>query len=289
MFPFRRIVLPVDYSDACLSICPYVSEMTQRFSAELHLVHAFEGSTLIYGEFGWEAAATLPTEEQLRQREQERLAEFAAERFAGLNPQLVVEMGPAAIVIENAVRRTMADLIMMPTHGRGIFRRLLLGSVTAKVLHDLSCALWTSRHAAAIDQMVVLPYRDILCAVDLGEDTRSVIQSAATIAEAYSAKLSVVHAVLPQSPTWEMGFDPYAHHIIDSAEAALQEIVNGLGLEAPTQVLVGGMAESIREAAIARESDLLVVGRGHYQGAISRVWSHLYSIIRESPCPVMSV
>jgi nucleotide-binding universal stress UspA family protein len=289
MFPFRRIVLPVDYSEACLAICPYVSEMAHRFSANLHLVHAFEGSTLIYGEFGWEAAATLPSPDQIRETETARLTQFAAERFPNLQPNLIVEMGPPAAVIERAVKDHMADLIMMPTHGGGMFRRLLLGSVTAKVLHDLSCALWTSRHAAAVDQQVVLPYRDILCAVDLGPDSRSVALSASKIAQAYNAKLSLVHTILPQSPTWEMGFDPYARHIIDSAETSLSDLAAELNLDVPTQVLIGSMAEGIREAAVARQSDLLVVGRGNYQGAISRVWSHLYSIIRESPCPVLSV
>ena len=38
------------------------------------------------------------------------------------------------------------DLIMMPTHGYGRFRALLLGSVTAKVLHDADCPVWTAVH-----------------------------------------------------------------------------------------------------------------------------------------------
>jgi len=34
---------------------------------------------------------------------------------------------------------------------------------------------------------------------------------------------------------------------------------------------------------------LLIVGRGHLRENIAQVWSHLYTIIRESPCPVLSV
>ncbi len=34
----------------------------------------------------------------------------------------------------------------MPTHGYGPFRRFILGSVTAKVLHDADCPVWTGVH-----------------------------------------------------------------------------------------------------------------------------------------------
>jgi nucleotide-binding universal stress UspA family protein len=44
-------------------------------------------------------------------------------------------------------RESAFDLIMMPTRGRGRFRAALLGSVTAKVLHDSACAVWTAAHA----------------------------------------------------------------------------------------------------------------------------------------------
>jgi len=40
---------------------------------------------------------------------------------------------------------------------------------------------------------------------------------------------------------------------------------------------------------VRRKADLLVVGRGHDQGAIGRIWSRLYAIVRDSPCPVLSI
>ena len=57
-------------------------------------------------------------------------------------------------------------MIMMPATGLGRFRRVLLGSVTAKVLHDVSCPVWTSAHEP--DPTLAAPgtYRTILCAVD---------------------------------------------------------------------------------------------------------------------------
>jgi len=59
---------------------------------------------------------------------------------------LVLKEGDPAQQIVEYARTTDVDLIMMPTHGYGRFRAALLGSVTAKVIHDSLCALWTSAH-----------------------------------------------------------------------------------------------------------------------------------------------
>ena len=57
----------------------------------------------------------------------------------------VAEGDPGSRIVE-AARASGFDLIMMPSRGRGTFRSALLGSVTAKVLHDAECAVWTAAH-----------------------------------------------------------------------------------------------------------------------------------------------
>ena len=63
---------------------------------------------------------------------------------------------------------------MMPTHGRGPFRRFVLGSVTAKVLHDAPCPVWTSAHLDENSTPMPSNLSNILCAVDL-DDTGSIL------------------------------------------------------------------------------------------------------------------
>jgi nucleotide-binding universal stress UspA family protein len=60
--------------------------------------------------------------------------------------------------------------------------------------------------------------------------------------------------------------------------------------EQPTLDLRGGeIARVIREAALADHADLVIIGRGHADRALGRLRTHTYSIIRKSPCPVISV
>ena len=58
-------------------------------------------------------------------------------------------MGDAATRIAEVERERGLDLIVMPTHA-GVFRRMLLGSTTAKVLNDADCPVLTTQHAETI-------------------------------------------------------------------------------------------------------------------------------------------
>jgi nucleotide-binding universal stress UspA family protein len=51
----------------------------------------------------------------------------------------------------------------------------------------------------------------------------------------------------------------------------------------------GNIAETVRELALRSRSDLVVVGRGAIKTGLGRLYGHTYDIIRESPCPVLSV
>jgi nucleotide-binding universal stress UspA family protein len=59
--------------------------------------------------------------------------------------QMLLEGDPAVAIVELARSEGM-DLIIMPTHVYGRFRRLILGWTTAKLLHDADCAVLTGVH-----------------------------------------------------------------------------------------------------------------------------------------------
>jgi nucleotide-binding universal stress UspA family protein len=197
-----------------------------------------------------------------------------------------IEDGDPAMVIQWAVQREKTDLIMMPTKGLGRFRRLLLGSVTAKVLHDVTCPVLTSAHEP--DPTLISPgsYRSIVCAVDLNSETETIFRAAAFLAQTYGARICLLHV----DPSFkENGQQPTAQEVRHSFDQALGVCTPGIGLDISLRSLDATIPEGIRQIAIEQEADLVVVGRGHTRGTFSRAWSHLYTIIRESPCPVLSV
>ena len=86
--------------------------------------------------------------------------------FPDQTVRLFVEQGEAGSVIHEFVRHQGTDLVMIPAQGHGPLRRLLLGSVTAKVLHDVSAAVWTGTASSLTCRTV---YKSIVCAVDESE------------------------------------------------------------------------------------------------------------------------
>jgi len=287
MLPFRRIVFPVDYSESCILTVPHVRELRHRFESRLTLVRAFDHAAGMFSGFEPLENHSLPPLMEARKAEQERLEEFAAESFPSLNPCLMLRDGDPAAIIRDIVRHEGTDLVMMPTRGSGPFRRFLLGSVTAKVLHDLSCPVWTGTHLKE-DYDPCVPYQSILCVVNTGEEAMPLMQASNALAEAYRAKLSIVHVLGMPPAAWEFDYGPYRTALLASADAQLRQVKKELKIEAESEILEGAVADAVRQYAIDNQIDLVVTGRGHYQGLFGRLWSSLYSIVRESPCPVLS-
>ena len=143
MKPFRSILFPVDFSDGATALAPCVKEMAQRFDASVTVFHAF--NLVIDYVLAPSLDATYAPErtvipytpdfEELRDIQRKRLDAFALAQLSGVKYATRFEDGDPATLIESIAEREKADVIFMPTKGAGKFRRLLLGSVTSKVLH----------------------------------------------------------------------------------------------------------------------------------------------------------
>jgi nucleotide-binding universal stress UspA family protein len=77
--------------------------------------------------------------EQQKQPLQKFMEEQLVDLGADLNVQPIVEMGDAHTLIVNWARDKAVDLIVMSTHGRSGLPRMILGSVTERVLRSASC------------------------------------------------------------------------------------------------------------------------------------------------------
>lgn len=285
MFPFQRILFPVDFSEPCAAVVPHVQQMTMHFSATLTLLHIFEPHLQVYDETG----TVLESSPDLLKLEYERLRNFSDTHFPGLRTTRLVEQGEPGAVIRETVARNGMDLIMMSTRGRGAFRRLLLGSVTAKVLHDVNCAVWTGVHSSLSEHSSPLPYASVLCAAGLDPETPDVLRAASSIAFSFGARLHVVHCVETPPMSLEIDFAPYRKRLMDAADLELRLIMRNSGVDATLSILEGPIDARVRKEALDQSADLIVTGRGHHQGKLTRLFSQLYSIVRESPCPVLSV
>lgn len=283
MLPFRTILFPVDYSEPCVAMVPSVVELLQHFSAELMVVHAYGPEALAYSPLPI-TDPRLPEEAQAIA--EERLADFVKTHFPGRRVELFTGVGEPGGVIDDVVKREGADLVMMPTHGRGPLRRLLLGSVTAKLLHDLTVPLWTGSHQP---DALRVGYQSVLAAVDGSDEAEVVMHAAEAFAKSYQAQLSLVSVMEMAPVSAESAFGPYREDVLAACESRLVELKAKAEVTAPHSILDGPVADAIAQEAGRVNADLIVTGRGHDLGTFSRLWSHLYPIVRHAPCPVLSI
>jgi nucleotide-binding universal stress UspA family protein len=275
----KKILFPVDFSRSSRGAARYVEEMAGRFEACIRLLHVVGP-----GEHNL-AAELLP-------RRREDLEAFLAEELKCFNAQRFCMIGDdPARTIEEVAKSWPADLVMMPTHGLGAFRRMLLGSVTTKVLHDLDCPVWTGVHAREAPPLEQIRYRSVLCAVDLGPRSEAILRWANWFAAEHAANLIVVNASspIPALTTANESADTLLATTIDIAEEGVAALKAKLDLNCPSIVRFGDPAAIVSAAAEDYRADLLIIGRHSGEGLLGRLMEHAYTIIRRAPCPVISI
>ncbi|HVW07432.1 MAG TPA: universal stress protein [Bryobacteraceae bacterium] len=279
MTQIKRVLFPIDFSPACSGAARYVEALAGRFEAEIMLLH-------VVGP-GEHALA-----EELMPHRRQQLDAFAAGdlRYFSTCIECVTGGDPAA-AIQNTAKRWGADFIMIPSHGLGIFRRLMLGSVAAKVLHDAECPVWTSVHAEEAPELENIHCRKVLCAVDLGPGSRAVLSWAAWFANEQGAALGIVHAVAPWPSAYYGGFpeDAMSQTFTTQAGSKIAELKHDTNVEGEVFTAAGEICQTVAGAAAEFGADVLVTGRHSGNGASQYLGPHAYSIIRRSPCPVISI
>jgi nucleotide-binding universal stress UspA family protein len=272
MFPPKKILFPVDFSDRCTAAARMVETFTGHFQAEVTLLHVLELPA--YNDVMIETAPA--TEQRLQRYLTEELEQFNVRRE-------LLEGDPAAQITAYAHAQNI-DLIMLPTHGYAAFRRVVLGSVTSKVLRDACCPVWTGVHMEHVPKLEDIAFRKVVCALDLGQQSCPTLRWATAFASEFGASVHIVHA-LPAAR--DVSF--VDEELIRQASATLKTIENSAGSCATVSIIPDEVAAAVCGSAEREKADLVVIGRSVHDGVLGRLRANAYSIIRQSPCPVVSV
>src|ERR1700758_1341776 len=123
-----NILFPVDFSPSCIAMAPYVKRTAALFGAKVTLVHVFDPAS--YDGFELFLRPSREIAEEHEEVARDRLRSFLKDEFPASDR--ILTSGESAAEIARVAKKGF-DVIIMPTHA-GTFRRMLLGSTTAKVL-----------------------------------------------------------------------------------------------------------------------------------------------------------
>src|SRR5262250_3018636 len=132
----QKILFPVDFSASCVAMAAYVRRAAAMFGARVTMVHVCDLAS--HNGFELYARRTDEIAEDHWNLARNKLELFLQSDFPADASPRVLLAGDAGDVIPSVANKRKFDLIVMPTHA-GRFRRMFLGSTTAKVLNDAEC------------------------------------------------------------------------------------------------------------------------------------------------------
>jgi nucleotide-binding universal stress UspA family protein len=284
----KEVVFPVDFSQRSVEACPYVAAVTRRFGAKLTLLHVVESAPP-------PSSPSDPLDtasETLRVRQQaanNALAAFQQQYIPHVPSEAVVLAGDPAACIVTYAGDSKDRLIVMPTHGYGLFRKMLLGSVAAKVLHDARSPVLTGPHFEnAVDPKQWFTFKRILCAIALDWESDEILKQSGALAAHVGAELIATHVITPVEEGLISVLDPAGPPLsTESAPKAMYDALQRAGVSAQVDVLVGEPSRGVAAVARQHHADLIVIGRGGTPDSRGRLGAHSYAIVRRAPCPVL--
>jgi nucleotide-binding universal stress UspA family protein len=294
---FRQIICPVDFSEPSIRALAYAAALTRWYDAQLtvlHVVPTFEPMK-VRGDLGDPVRVVTPMS-----REQV-LAEMSQSlNLAAVSPRAtpLAEAGdPQAAIIDQAVSKK-ADLIVMGTHGRRGFKRLLLGSVTEAVLREAPCPILTVPPHPSARASEAVTLERILCPMDFSPSALLALGFALDLArqaEGLVTLLYVVEWLAEEEPRTSTHFNvpEYRHHMLSDAQERLRTLAaeeSHARVEIDDVVVFGRAHREILRAAETTPADLIVMGaQGRGGIGLALFGSTTQQVVRGATCPVLTV
>lgn len=290
MLELAKLLLPTDFSERSRIVAQQVGALARHFHSEVTLLHVTGDVPPIPPPAlprSYSSAAAAAVDERTAAVYAE-LNKFAVTELDGVLVKRLMCAGDAAKVIVEQAHIQGVGLICMPTLGRGALRHFLLGSVTAKVLHDAECPVFTGAHMEQNPALNPTKVRHVICAVDFGPQTPKTLRWAADYAAEFGARLTAVHVIYPSTIPERYTFQ-WHEEVHAEADERVRDLLLRSGISGESLIVSGDTPKALATAVREWKAGLLVIGRRPASGAAGRLGSDAYGIICHCPCPVVSI
>jgi glycine betaine transporter len=145
MKPFENILVPVDFSVHSNPAIEAAVDLSRRYDGLITLVHVYDAVAYALPE-GYVLFTPSQFEQLIAALEQQLEAtRKTAVDLGALRVDTRLLQGSPVKEITDYAERTGVDLIVMGTHGRGVVKHLLIGSVAERVARTAPCPVLTLR------------------------------------------------------------------------------------------------------------------------------------------------
>jgi nucleotide-binding universal stress UspA family protein len=313
MLEIKLILCPVDFSEFSIRAYQYALSLAEHYRAQMVVQNIVELSRYPYADYVASQGDYAEFCRALYEGGKERLREFVEKHTHDeIQLELVVNEGAAADSILSFAQARKVDLIVMGTHGRRGFDRLVLGSVTDRVMRTAPCpvvaiskppyesaAHESGAHDSAHESLSHEPrakgkerrhvhhLERILFCTDFSKNAEQALHYAISVTTEYNAELTLLH-VLEEAP----GPAKTKEAVATAAEQLDKQIGSQKrkSLKVKTVVRIGKPYQQIIQLAGEAQIDTVIMGVSG-RGALDRAvfGSTTYRVMQLGPCPVLAV
>lgn len=296
MLNIQTILAPIDFSERSAAALEHAGVLAELLEADLIAAYFLPPPPPNYAAFAEGSLFPEPSEAaRMLPDLQRRLEEFVSNTLGAFPVESIAEHADPAQGTVELVNQRDVGLVVIASHGYGLFRRMLLGSVTSKLLHDLPVPILTGAHVPDIEAWNRHPSQRIVCAVGLDEHSRRTLEWARDFAQTCRGQLDVIHA----APSLELSGAAFGRddwfpsdlrsqivaHYSDQVAQLVRETGCNAAIHVDTSNTVGFILNKVKQL----KADLIVVGRSPRKDSAGRRQRLAYELICRAQIPVLSV
>jgi nucleotide-binding universal stress UspA family protein len=301
MIEIRRILCPIDFSDSSRRALDHAIAIARWYGASLTVLHVFpsaQAAAVGPGPVVFEPILMSPVERDKLLADTQAFA--ATESAPGVTIEPRVREGAVVAEILDQAAAMKADLIVLGTHGRSGFERLVLGSVAERVFRKATCPVMTvpAKLPDAVPAGPVLCGR-ILCPVDFSESSLHALKYATSMAHEANGQLTILHVVAHELEytgdieyATGMTVGDFLKEREESLRRRLAEAVAGASEFCTVHSCMthGKPWREVLRIAAERQSDLIVMGvQGRGAADLMLFGSTTQHVVRGALCPVLTL
>ena len=285
----KRILLPTDLSETADRALKQAVELAAQHRAKIDILHVVTLEHVDPSSFQQAMNAYMAKVEDEVFDDLSTRSESIKTRGLAVETVVVRRPFPVEAILER-IRETEPDVVVIGTHGRSGLRKLLLGSVAARIVLEAPCPVMTvARDADVAD--VEKGFDRILVPVDFNDYSEMAVEAARAL-RAPSGELILEHVVSsPAHPSLYGGgvaklfqLHPELPGLIGNR---LSELYDGPGEIVVTE---GSIVEEILETARSKKAQLIVMGtRGLNRPDYLLLGSVTERVIGRAKVPVLAI
>lgn len=279
-----KIMVLTDFSKVSDLALQYAVALARQYDARIYLTHIVTRDCYQLAP----VLAEISYQKMCQAAEQGKADILLSGTLLGIPHEVLLLEGSLWPTVERLIQECEIDLVVTGTHGRGQFKKMILGSVAEEVFRQADCPVLTVGPQAEAQVPRELGLENILLATDFGSSAERAAQYAFSLAQEYGARLTVLHVVEDVRAYTEEEEERIREVNIHKVSRFMPESESWCNVN--FRVTFGSAVEEILGAASETKANLIIMGAqtrktfaGHMPLTIA------YNVAADAECPVLTV